>query len=197
MVKIGRYISKILTLNMLKRLEPVFLFVGILYGILLVDWALPVKINAFGIIPRSQSGLIGIVSAPFLHANFSHLASNTFPLVAMLITLVIFYEKKVLKLILGVVLLSGVLVWCFGREANHIGASGLIYGLAGFLIANGIIERKVMSIVISVIIGIIYGGLIYGVLPTQPDVSWEGHLFGAISGVLMSYVLGKKPQVKT
>ena len=194
MVKIGEYTGKILTLSMLKRLEPVFLFVGILYGILLVDWALPIKINAFGIIPRTQSGLIGIVSAPFLHANLSHLVSNTFPLIAMLITLVVFYEKKVVKVILGVVLLSGILVWCFGREANHIGASGLIYGLAGFLIANGIIERKVLSIVISVIIAITYGGLIYGVLPTRPDVSWEGHLFGAISGVVMSYFLGKKPQ---
>jgi membrane associated rhomboid family serine protease len=127
---------------MIKRLEPVFLFFGILYGVLLVDSILPFKINSFGIIPRTKMGLIGVVSAPFLHANLLHLLSNTFPLLVMFITLVGFYKKKVMKVVVGVVLLSGLLVWCFGRTANHIGASGLIYGLAGFLIANGILEKK-------------------------------------------------------
>lgn len=179
---------------MIKRLEPVFLFFGILYGVLLVDSILPFKINGFGIIPRTKMGLIGVVSAPFLHANLLHLLSNTFPLLVMFITLVVFYKKKVMKVVVGVVLLSGLLVWCFGRTANHIGASGLIYGLAGFLIANGILEKKIIPIVISILIATTYGGLVFGLLPTRPDVSWEGHLFGAISGVMMSYFLSRKPK---
>lgn len=169
--------------------------VAILYAVWLVDWILPFKLNAFGLIPRTQEGLIGIVTSPFLHGDVYHLASNTVPLVVLLATLLGFYESKFVKVILGTILLSGVMLWLFGRSANHIGASGLIYGLAGFLVANGLMERNFKALLISLVIGFLYSSLIFGVLPSNPQISWEGHLFGLIAGVVMSYVLSEKSQV--
>lgn len=178
----------------MKKLKPIFIIVAILYAILFLDWLLPIKVNSFGLIPRTQFGLIGIITSPFLHGDLLHLNSNAIPLVVMLITLITFYEKKVWKIVVGITLLSGVLLWVFGRSANHIGASGMIYGLVAFLVFNGVMERNVKSIIISILIAITYSGFIYGLTPftTRPGVSWDGHLFGAISGVLVSYYLSKK-----
>ena len=178
----------------MKKLKPVLILVAILYAIWLVDFILPWDINSLGNVPRTKFGLIGILTSPFLHANLYHLVSNTIPLIIMLSVLILFYEKKVLDVIIGVVLVSGILVWCFGRHGNHIGASGLIYGLAGFLIANGVMEKNFKSILISVVIAIMYGSLVFGLLPVNRFISWEGHLFGALSGVGMSYILSKKAQ---
>lgn len=176
----------------MQKAKPIFVFIGVLYLILFIDWLLPISINAFGIIPRTKIGLIGIFTSPFLHGNLTHLVSNTAPLLIMLMTLVFFYERKSTKVVLSIVLISGVLLWCFGRSANHIGASGLIYGLAGFLVVNGLMERNFKAILISIIVAVIYGGLIFGVLPTNPSISWEGHLFGGIAGITSSYLFSKK-----
>lgn len=154
----------------------------------------PIKLNAFGLIPRSQRGLLGIITAPFLHGNLLHLNSNVIPLIVMLFTLIAFYENKVWKIVVSVALISGILLWCFGRDANHIGASGVIYGLASYLIVNGLLERKLKSIIISIVFATTYSGLIYGMTPftTRPGISWDGHLFGAVSGVLVSYFFSRK-----
>jgi len=178
----------------MKKLKPILIIVAILYAILFLDWLLPIKINSFGLIPRTQFGLIGIITSPFLHGNLLHLNSNAIPLIVMLITLITFYDKKVWKIVVGITLLSGILLWIFGRSANHIGASGMIYGLAAFLVFNGVMERNLKSIIISIVIAITYSGFVYGLTPftTRSGVSWDGHLFGAISGVLVSYYLSRK-----
>ncbi|MBE7632838.1 rhomboid family intramembrane serine protease [Tenacibaculum finnmarkense] len=162
-----------------------------LYAIYVVNLFIP--INQFGIIPRTSSGLIGIFTAPFLHGGIWHLISNTLPLIILLTVLNFFYPKKTLTVILFIILIGGTLVWLFARSANHIGASGLIYGLAAFLITNGLLERKLIPLLVSLGVAILYGGLIWGLVPSlKSHISWEGHLFGAVAGVVISFLLIKK-----
>lgn len=149
-----------------------------------------IPINQFGIIPRTPWGLLGIFTSPFLHGNIRHLVSNTIPLIVLLVILNYFYKKKAVNVIAFTIIIGGLFVWIFARNANHIGASGLIYGLAAFLIANGFIEKKILSLVISTGVILLYGGLIWGVLPsTYGRISWESHLFGAIAGILIAFIL--------
>lgn len=146
-----------------------------------------------GIVPRTLKGLIGIVTSPFLHGGFRHIISNTVPLVVLLFILSHFYPQKALSVILFTIIAGGLLVWLFGRNANHIGASGLIYGVAAFLIANGFIEQKFVPLLISIGVIVLYGGLVWGILPSlRSYISWESHLFGAIAGVIASFLLKSK-----
>ena len=167
-------------------------FIICIYIIFVVSVFIP--ITQFGIIPRTSWGLIGILTSPFLHGGIRHLISNTLPLIALLIILNYFYKQKALSVITFTIIIGGFFVWLFARNANHIGASGLIYGLAAFLIANGFIEKKFVPILISIGVIFLYGGLIWGVFPsTYGRVSWESHLFGAIAGILIAFILkGKK-----
>jgi len=103
-----------------------------------------------------------------------------------------FYEKHALEVIIESVLLGGILVWIFGRSASHIGISGLIYSLAAFLIMAGLLKKDIKSLLVSVLILFLYGGLIWGVFPGRFWISWEGHLFGAAAGVLIAFALFKK-----
>ena len=163
-------------------------FAALLYVVYFIGLFIP--LTKFGIVPRTASGLIGIFTAPFLHGGIRHLLSNTIPLITLLIVLNTVYPTKTLVVFLFVTLAGGLLVWIFGRDANHIGASGLIYGLVAFLIVNGILEKKYIPIAISVGVAVVYGGLIWGIFPSvKSHISWEGHLFGAISGVLIAFLL--------
>ena len=181
--------------KILRNIKGICVLMLVLYGILLIDLLIPFRVNAYGIIPRTQIGLIGIFTSPFLHGGLQHLISNSIPLVVMLLILSVFYEKKWMPVLVIIVLIGGGLTWVFGADGNHIGASGLIYGLAGFLISNGIIEKNIKSLIITVVIGVLYGGLIFGVLPTDKLISWEGHLFGSVGGVFSSFALRNKKKV--
>lgn len=171
-----------------KYIFQLIVFLYVIHGI-----SIFIPITQFGIIPRTSNGLIGILASPFLHGGIWHLASNTLPLIVLLTVLNYFYPKKALQVMIFIILVGGIFVWLFARSANHIGASGLIYGLAGFLIANGILERKLISIMVSIGVAFLYGGLIWGLIPSlKSHISWEGHLFGAIAGVLVAFLLKKK-----
>ncbi|MCD8405190.1 rhomboid family intramembrane serine protease [Tenacibaculum dicentrarchi] len=162
-----------------------------LYVVHAISFFIP--ITQFGIIPRTFNGLIGVFTSPFLHGGIWHLISNTLPLIVLLTVLNFFYPKKTLTVILFIILIGGTLVWLFARSANHIGASGLIYGLAAFLITNGLLERKLIPLLVSLGVAILYGGLIWGLVPSlKSHISWEGHLFGAVAGVVISFLLIKK-----
>ena len=166
-------------------------FIVLLYIIYIIDLFIP--ITQFGIVPRTTNGLIGIFTSPFLHGGISHLFSNTIPLIILLTVLNYFYPKKTINVVLFTILFGGSLVWLFAREANHIGASGLIYGLVAFLITNGFLEKKFIPILVSIAVTFVYGGLIWGILPSlQSHISWEAHLFGAIAGIVISFVLKSK-----
>ncbi|MEM9946040.1 MAG: rhomboid family intramembrane serine protease [Cyanobacteria bacterium P01_D01_bin.36] len=158
--------------------------VAVLWVIELIDIPLGGSLNRFGIQPREVVGLRGIVFAPFLHGDLLHLLSNTVPFVVLswLIMLRETADWLVVTLIVG--LLGGLGTWLFGQTGSvHIGASGVVFGYFGFLLARGYYERSFISIAFSVLVALMYGGLIFGVLPGQPGISWEGHLFGFIGGI--------------
>jgi membrane associated rhomboid family serine protease len=152
--------------------------------------------RSFGIIPRNISGLSGIVFAPFLHGGLVHLFSNLGPLFVFTLLLLSHGRTRFLLVFTSTALVGGLLVWFFGRSANHIGMSGVIYGLFGYLVVAGFISREFKLFIISCLVAFAYGGLIFGVFPTLPQVSFESHLFGFLVGVFMAFILGKDPTYK-
>lgn len=146
----------------------------------------------FGILPQSLQGLPGIFFSPFLHSGYAHLFSNTVPLLLMGASVIYFYSQSSLKTLLIIYILSGSLVWIFGRtQAWHIGASGLVYGLGTFLLVSGIIRRDARSAGLVLLIVFIYGSMVWGLLPYDVNISYESHIAGAVSG-LLSAVLFRK-----
>lgn len=172
-----------------QELHGVFLFIGAVWAVFLLSLAFP-GIDQFGVVPRRIVGLIGIPAMPFLHQNFGHLLGNTVPLFVLL-TLLSGSRARSWEVVADIILVGGALLWIVGREAVHIGASGLISGLTAFLILSGVLEKRIVSLLIALIVGFLYGGsLILGVVPRfGSQVSWEGHLCGAIAGCLVAYLL--------
>ncbi len=144
-----------------------------------------------GILPRNFSGLVGIFSSPMIHGSFSHLISNTAPLVFMGLGIFYFYPKVAYKVFTIIYLGTGIFVWLFAREVYHIGASGIIYGFVSFLFFSGIFRKDNRSIALSLVVIFLYGGLIWGVLPVEQGVSWESHLFGAVVGIIAAFIFRK------
>jgi membrane associated rhomboid family serine protease len=149
-----------------------------------------------GIMPREISGLQGVLFSPFIHSNLSHLYNNSIPLLVLLAALQYFYPRHSFKVICYGILFSGMLTWLIGRTSYHIGASGLIYVLVGFIFFKGIITRYFRLVALSLTVIVLYGGMIWYVLPdVDNSISWEGHLAGLISGVIFAILL-KSPEYK-
>ncbi len=147
---------------------------------------------AFGIYPRKAEGLTGIIFAPFIHGDFNHLISNSFPFFILSGSLFYFYRDYAFKILFFLCLMTGILIWLLARPVYHIGASGIVYGLASFLIFSGLITRNRALTALSFIIIFLYGGLLWGMFPGQKGISWESHLFGGISGFLAALWFARK-----
>ena len=166
--------------------------VGALCLVELTDWGLSTFFHAsqsgldsWGIVPRTKRGLLGILFSPLLHANVEHLLANALPLFVLLSLL--FWDRRYrpMPTLACIWLVSGLGTWLIGRgNAVHIGASSLIYGLVAFLITAGMALKSWRPAVIAILVLLFYGGLFYGVLPRQGPISWEGHLCGALAGIL-------------
>ncbi|MCF2947721.1 rhomboid family intramembrane serine protease [Paraglaciecola aquimarina] len=141
-------------------------------------------LNQFGNIPRYVPGLTGILFGPFLHGGIQHYFSNIIPLCIFSYLLLQYGIKRYVYVTIWIITLTGILVWLFARPATHIGVSGVVYGYFGYLLLAGFLSGKFKLIVISLLVGFFYGGLIFGVLPSRPFVSWESHLFGFIGGLV-------------
>jgi len=146
----------------------------------------------YGVSPGEISGLWGILFAPLIHANYGHLLSNSLPLLILGSALFYFYPSAAMKVFLAVYFIPNILLWFTGRSAYHIGASGIVYGLVTFIFFSGIIRRDVRSIGLSLIVTFLYGSFVWGVLPLDNKVSWESHLFGAITGIVCAFIFRKK-----
>lgn len=174
-------------------LYPLF-FVGMLWFV----WIVQVLFNAnladtFGLVPRSLKGLVGIFTFPLLHADFAHLFSNTVPLLILGPIIFYFYRPIAFDIFFWVYLISGVWLWIAGRsDTCHIGASGLVYGFVSFLFFSGIFRWDKRLLVLSLLICFLYGSLVWGVLPVNPAISWEGHLLGAFSGIFIAFFYRKE-----
>ena len=163
-------------------------FVAVIWALAGVDFLMDNRLAEYGIVPRTMDGLWGIPLAPFLHGGFGHAFSNTVPLLMLGGLVATRGWQTLLGVTLFVVLLGGAGVWLVARGGSHIGASGLVFGYFGYLVARGWYDRRIVSILIAVVVMVVYGGLIFGVLPTGGRVSWEGHLTGLIAGVLAGEV---------
>ena len=176
--------------------------VKILGGFLLLFWILEISdqfifqniwrggLDIYGIMPRNMTGLRGVLFAPFLHGDFQHLMANSFPF-AILGWLVMFQRVRDFWVVLASsALVGGLGVWLVGATNSiHLGASILIFGFLGFLLARGYFQRDIPSIALACVVFFFYGGVLWGVLPTAPGVSWEGHLFGLIGGGVAAKLL--------
>jgi membrane associated rhomboid family serine protease len=166
-------------------------FVLILWIIHFVNWAIEKDLSSYGVLPRNVSGLKGILTAPLLHANLTHLFSNSITLFLLLFGVLYFYRCSAVKVFFIIYIFDGLLVWLFARESYHIGASGLIYGFASFLFFSGLFRKDKRSIALSLLIVFLYGGMVWGVLPTDPKISFESHLFGALVGIVCAFIFRK------
>ena len=151
------------------------------------------RLLAFGILPRAEEGLRGVVLAPLLHGSVKHLLANTagiliFGGLAMLRSRSHFWMVTIVGAIA-----SGIGTWLFGRPAIHVGASGIVFAYFGYLLFTGFFERRIGSLLLSIAVFFVWGPTIYGILPLERDISWEGHLFGFIGGMLAAWVLAGRP----
>lgn len=169
-----------------------FLFILTLWIIEAIDVVEYDSLYRFGVFPRRLEGLAGILFSPLIHSDLNHLVSNSIPLLVLGTGIIYFYRSLAYKVIAFVWLLSGLCVWIGARASYHIGASGLIYGIAAFLFFSGIIRKDMRLMAISLLVVFLYGGLIWGVFPIFPRVSWEYHLFGGICGLIASIIYRKE-----
>ncbi len=166
-------------------------FIVLLWLIQFLQWAINKDISTYGVLPRKTEGLVGILTAPLIHADFSHLISNSITLFLLLFGILYFYRSSVVKVFFIIYICDGFLVWLFARQSYHIGASGLVYGFASFLFFSGLFRKDKRSIALSLLIVFLYGGMVWGVLPADPKISFESHLFGAIVGIICAFIFRK------
>ena len=186
--------GQVLTYKYLMRQESYYVaaFLVAIWLVYIVDAIIPYALNQWGLDPRTLSGLPGIALMPFLHQGLGHVLGNTLSL-AILLVLLLGSRRNHWAIIVAIILGNGVLLWLFGRSGNHVGASGLVFGLIAYLIVAGILEKKPVSIGIALLVGFFFGGtLITGIIPrVSSEVSWDGHLSGAMAGAGVAYLMFK------
>ncbi len=168
--------------------------VAIFWVIEILDFILPfIPLDNLGIRPRYLPGLVGLATAPFLHLDFGHLISNTVPFIVLGGVVLLGGKKTFITVSIFIAFAGGFALWLLGPGGtNHIGASLVIFGYLGFLLARGVFEKSGPWIAVSLIILVIYGGMIIGVFPSRPEISWQGHLFGFIAGILAAQLMFAK-----
>lgn len=178
----------------LEQMRWVLVFLAAIWVVAVVNLITGHALNGwFGLQPRAFGGLDGILLMPLLHGSLSHTMANSVPVLVLGGALAATAPRSALTATLLILLLGGTAVWVFGKDATHVGASGLIFGWFGFLVARGAVERRLLPLLVAVAVAVFYGTMIWGVLPGQPGVSWESHLFGALAGVIAAFVLRSDP----
>ncbi|MEI7597479.1 MAG: rhomboid family intramembrane serine protease [Bacteroidota bacterium] len=171
-----------------------FIFAFIMFVLQVFENEFHASFNKYGLIPRTEFGLIGIITSPFLHASYAHLFSNIFPFFFLFSLLIYSYRKIAFPVFIQIYLWTGILAWISAREGNHIGASGIIYGLSSFLALIGLLRRDIKSMAIAFLVIFLYGSLVWGVFPSflqEKNISWESHLWGMITGFILAYFYRK------
>ena len=171
----------------LQNLFPSLVFVALIVFVKLVENYLGYKGIKLGVFPRTLEGLLGIITAPFIHGDWKHLFNNALPLIVLGTSLRFFYKEISKEVFFWSWLMSGLWLWSIGRPSFHIGASGLVYALASFLFFSGLIRKHTRLMAVSLVVVFLYGSLIWGIFPIKTHISWEGHLSGSIAGVLLAW----------
>jgi membrane associated rhomboid family serine protease len=168
-------------------------FILAIWMVKIIESIFGIELYEYGLLPKNRGGLLGIFTAPFLHADYNHLISNTTTLFAIVFILFYSYPRSAKTVFFITYFLTGLSVWLFARTGTyHIGASGLVYGLLSFLFFVGIFRKDAKAIAITLIITFMYGGFIWGVFPTDPKISFESHLAGLLLGLVCAVILRKK-----
>ncbi len=170
-------------------------FALLLWAVKIVEVIFQLSLFRYGIYPLEPATLTGILSAPFIHGSWSHLFSNTLPVVILGTVLIYGYPRSALPVITTVWIVTGLSVWLFAREAFHIGASGLTFGVMFFLFVIGILRWDKQAIALSMIIFFLYGSMIWGIFPSDPGISYESHFFGAVVGTLLAFVFKNRDPI--
>lgn len=166
--------------------------VAVLWVVKLYEWYTQTDLGNWGILPQHIFGLKGIIFAPFIHGSFEHLISNTVAILPLLVILLNAYPKIAIWVLIFIHLVSGSLVWAFTfPNGFHIGISGIIYGIAAFLLASGIMRKDKTSVAISILVALLYGSMATGFFP-KAGISWQSHIWGAVSGVIIAFIFRKK-----
>lgn len=162
----------------------------LMYSFEIIEFLLNIRLSFLGVYPLKLNGLTGILTMPLVHGDWDHLFANTAPIMVLGTALFYFYEKISFRVFFGIWILSGIWIWFGGRPSWHIGASGIIYGLSSFIFISGIIRRDSRLAALALIVTFLYGSLIWGVFPDffprEKNISWEGHLGGAVAGLIMA-----------
>lgn len=184
--------KKIDLYELLQEQKIPVIFVILIWIIHVAGIFLKIPLSIFGLKPGSLIGLTGILTSPLIHGSLDHLFSNTIPLLVLGYGLFSFYKTSSSRVFFLIYFLSGITVWIIGRPSYHIGASGIIYGMASFIFFSGIIRRDKRAIALSLLTTFLYGGMIWGILPIDRGISWEGHLAGGFWGFVLSIIFRKK-----
>ncbi len=173
-----------------RNVMPLLLkIIGALWGFNLLNWATGSRFNLLGLIPRKKYGLPGIIFSPILHADFTHLLFNTLPFFALSLFILSVGVKQYIQVTFIIWIVQGLLVWLFARRGNHIGASGVISGYFAFVLAQAIDKPSVTTLFVGGIALYYFGGILLSLFPSEERVSWEGHLFGFLAGILSVVLL--------
>lgn len=164
------------------------LFVTLMAAVMFYQWLSGHELYDYGIEPGTLEGLRGILLSPFIHKDWEHFFSNAIPMILLGTASIYFYRNVAYKMFFIIWLADGLGVWIFGRYSYHIGASGLVYGLASFLFISGLLRRNKGLLSLSFVVALLYGGLVWGILPQLVHLSWESHLFGLVSGMILAVV---------
>ena len=174
----------------LSLIFPLF-FIFLIWMVKIVEVGLELDFTSFGIYPLKVKGLFGIITSPFIHADFTHLINNSIPLFILSAGIFYFYSPIAFRIFFLTWIITGVWVWLSAREAYHIGASGLIYGFAFFLFFSGIFRKDVRLMAISILVVFLYGSMVWGIFPFFIEISWESHLMGAVAGLFLAIIYRK------
>jgi membrane associated rhomboid family serine protease len=167
-------------------------FLILIWMIKISETILGIHLYQLGVLPRNLIGLKGILTSPLIHADFKHLIANSTSFLVLSTALFFFYRKVALRIFILNYLMAGTLLWLGGREVWHIGASGIVYGMAAFLLFSGIFRHDIRLLTISLIVAFLYGSFIWGLFPIEPKISWDGHLMGTVSGTILSLIYYKQ-----
>lgn len=174
---------------------PGALLVTVMWLIKLIEFGTGISLAYLGLKPGNILGLIGIFTMPFLHGNFAHLISNTLPFLFLSTLIFYFYAPSTKQLFPWLFLATGLWTWLFARPSYHIGASGLVYGMASFIFFSGVLRRDRASMALSFLVIFLYSSLLFGLFPNEANISWEGHLAGGVAGMIYAYIARKEGKV--
>ncbi len=172
-------------------LIPVF-FMGLCWIVYIAENLLEINLSQYGLAPREISQWFGIFTMPFLHSDLGHIFANSVSFIVLGTMIFYFYSEKAIQIFAYSYLLTGILTWLIGIRGIHIGASGMVYAFAAYVFTVGVRSRNIQNMALSLVVVFLYGSMVWGLYPQNTGISWEGHLAGAISGVVLAYLYPTK-----